>query len=497
VIEREVKLEAALSFRLPALDGIAEGVDIEPRAPRRVSATYFDTDDLRLTRWGVSLRHRSSDGWTVKLPHASDGKLLVREELVFDGDPRRPPVEAVDLVRAFVRTAALRPQVRLRTIRRQTSLRNGVGESVAEVVDDEVAVLDGRKIAMRFHEVEVEISDDSQTALLEALIGRLQQHGAGPPDPTPKVVRALGARASRRPEVLVDGLAADATIEDVVRRAIAASVERLIRHDPIVRLDTDPEGVHQTRVATRRLRSDLRTFRSVLDPDWAQSLRSELGWLAESLGAVRDADVLLARIAGRVDGLPEEDKGGAERVLAELRTARAAAYDELLEALRSERYLALLDRLIDAANAPVFATDAGSSGEVLLRRLVRQPLRKLARQVEALGDQPTDEELHAVRIRAKRARYAAEAAAPVLGKHTRAEAAAAAKLQDVLGEQRDAVVAERWLRAQVRTTRSVATAFAAGELAGLERAAATRARKRWRKAWKKLSRTQSRASAST
>jgi CHAD domain-containing protein len=111
--------------------------------------------------------------------------------------------------------------------------------------------------------------------------------------------------------------------------------------------------------------------------------------------------------------------------------------------------------------------------------------------VEALGDQPTDEELHAVRIRAKRARYAAEAAAPVLGKHTRAEAAAAAKLQDVLGEQRDAVVAERWLRAQVRTSRSVPTAFAAGELAGLERAAATRARKRWRKAWKKLSRTAS------
>jgi CHAD domain-containing protein len=491
VTEREVKLQAAISFRLPALDGVAEGVDVEPRAAQRVSATYFDTDDLRLTGWGVSLRYRSSDGWTVKLPHASDGKLLVREELVFDGDPRRPPMEVVDLVRAFARTAPLRPQVRLRTIRRQTSLRDGAGQSVAEVVDDQVAVLDGRKIGKRFHEVEVEIAADTQTALLETLIGRLRHQGAGPPDPTPKVVRALGARASRPPEVRVDRLAADATIEDVVRRAIAASVERLIRHDPIVRLDTDPEGVHQARVATRRLRSDLRTFRSLLDRDWAQSLRSELGWLAESLGAVRDADVLLARIASRVDRLPEEDKRGAERVLAKLRAARAGAYDELLAVLRTERYLELLDRLVEAANAPLLETGAGSSAKVVLRRLVRRPLGKLARQVGALGDRPTDEELHAVRIRAKRARYAAEAAAPVLGTRARAQAAAAAKLQDVLGEQHDAVVAEGWLRAQVRTSRSVASAFAAGELAGLERAAAARARKRWRKAWKKLSRTAS------
>jgi CHAD domain-containing protein len=163
----------------------------------------------------------------------------------------------------------------------------------------------------------------------------------------------------------------------------------------------------------------------------------------------------------------------------------------LLAVLRTERYLELLDRLVEAANAPLLETGAGSSAKVVLRRLVRRPLRKLARQVGALGDRPTDEELHAVRIRAKRARYAAEAAAPVLGTRARAQAAAAAKLQDVLGEQHDAVVAEGWLRAQVRTSRSVASAFAAGELAGLERAAAARARKRWRKAWKKLSRTAS------
>jgi CHAD domain-containing protein len=493
VAEREVKLGAAPSFRLPALDRVAEGVDAEPKAALRMSATYLDTDDLRLTRWGVSFRHRTSDGWTVKLPQTSDGTMLVREELVFQGDPRRPPTAAVDLVSAFIRTAALRPQVRLRTVRQETALRDGDGRPVADVVDDDVAVLDGRRIAARFRELEVEIADETDLELLEVLVARLRESGAGPPDPTPKVVRALGPRASLPPEIDVATLADDATIGDVVRRAIASSVERLIRNDPVVRLDTDPEGVHQARVATRRLRSDLRTFRSVLDAEWAQPLRDELGWLGEKLGAVRDGDVLLARIRNRAAGLPGQDRDGVRPVLAALEASRANAFDELLATIRTERYLELLDRLIDAAHVPALAPGAEQPAGDALQALVRRPLRTLAKQVAALADPPADDELHAVRLRTKRARYAAEAVAPVLGKRARNVATAAVVLQDVLGEHQDAVVAEEWLRNWVRGSRSVTAAFAAGELAGLERAAAARARSRWRKAWKRLSAARPRA----
>ena len=107
--------------------------------------------------------------------------------------------------------------------------------------------------------------------------------------------------------------------------------------------------------------------------------------------------------------------------------------------------------------------------------------------MQALADAPSDDDLHAVRIRTKRARYAAEAASPVLGKRARVVGFAAAELQDVLGEYRDAAVAERWLDDRARRTRSVREAFAAGKLAGLERAQRERARARWRKAWKSLS----------
>ena len=232
---------------------------------------------------------------------------------------------------AFVRTAPLGPQVRLRTVRRQTELSDGEGRRVADVVDDDVSVLDGRRIAARFRELEVEALDETHDDLIDALVARLRESGAGPPDPTPKFVRALGPRASHPQELSVAELGSRTRpTAEVVRNAIAASVERLIRHDPIVRLDTDVEGVHQARVATRRLRSDLRTFRPLLDPEWAKALRDELGWLAESLGARARRRRAARRGSRNARVATEEDGKGAGRVLAALEADRAEAYDELL-----------------------------------------------------------------------------------------------------------------------------------------------------------------------
>ena len=254
-----------------------------------------------------------------------------------------------------------------------------------------------------------------------------------------------------------------------------------------MRLDTDPEGVHQARVATRRLRSDLRTFRSLLDPEWVEPLRVELRWLAGILGAVRDGDVMLERIRSRVAELPEETDRGATLVLGTLEASRAEAHAELIQTLRSERYLVLLDRLVQAANAPALLLEADLPAVVVLPSIVRRPWRSLAKRAKALGDPPSDEELHAVRIRTKRVRYAAEAVAPLLGKQARTFADAAARLQEVLGELNDAVVAELWLRRWAARSRSTRGVFVAGELAGLERAAAEKARSRWHKAWAELS----------
>ncbi len=280
-----------------------------------------------------------------------------------------------------------------------------------------------------------------------------------------------------------DPLSRSSSLGEVIRDAISDGVARLVRHDPIVRMDTDPEGVRQARVATRRLRSDLRTFRAALDRSWTKALREELGWLGGELGTARDADVLHSRLAARARTLPAQSAQGAAELIAGLAERRARAHAGLLEQMDSDRYLRLVARLIDAASAPALIEDqAARPAAQALRRLVRKDWRALEKKVSSLADPPADEELHMVRILAKRCRYAAEAAAPVLGQRIRTLAAAARDLQEPLGELHDAVVAEAWLR-QWAEQASTEGSFAAGELAALERAAAERGRARWPVAW--------------
>jgi hypothetical protein len=137
---------------------------------------------------------------------------------------------------------------------------------VADVVDDAVCVLDGRRVVHRFRELEIETTDATPPGLLRAVIARLRDAGAGAPELTPTYLRALGGPEAAPMEIERRKLRRSATLRDVVTRAIADSVVRLLRHDPVVRIDSDPERAHQARVATRRLRSDLRTFRPALEP---------------------------------------------------------------------------------------------------------------------------------------------------------------------------------------------------------------------------------------
>jgi CHAD domain-containing protein len=487
--EREVKLAASPAFRMPSLAELGDDVLIIPRDPTRLQTVYFDTGDFRLARWGVSLRHRQGQGWTVKIPAESDGDLLVRGEFAFPGeDAAYPPDEALDLIRAYVRTATLKPVVRLRTIRRLSQLLDMDDRLLADVVDDEVSVLSGRRIAARFRELEVEITDDTPPWLLEEVLGRLRSAGAGAPDPTPKYVRAVGPLATQQAEVAVQKLPPGATVGDVLRRAIGASTVHLLRSDAVMRLDVDPEGVHQARVATRRLRSDLRTFRDTLDPEWSTQLREELRWLGTALGEARDADVLFDRLQRRAVSIPATEAPGVAQVIDALAQRRKEAHAALLECLRTERYVALLDRLVEASRDPRLLPDADVSIKAILPGLLDRPWGHLRAAVKEAGSRPTDGQLHAIRIRAKRVRYAAEAVAPLMGKPARRFAEAAARLQTVLGEHNDAVVAESWLRSWAADRRSGDAAFAAGMLAGIERAAAQTVRDGWRKTWKALDR---------
>ncbi len=289
----------------------------------------------------------------------------------------------------------------------------------------------------------------------------------------------------------------EASVAELVRHDLAASTLRLLRHEHAIRLGKDPEGdappgwdheeVHQARVATRRWRSTLRTFAGMVEPEWAGRLSGELSWLAGVLGAVRDADVLLAGFERDLAPLPHEDAETARRLLKRLVGARAADHGRLLEAIEEPRYSTLVDNLVAAVRAPAWTPEAGQPATEAVPPLVARRWRRLRRAVTGTADRASDEALHQIRILAKRCRYAAEAAAPVIGEPASAFAKAVARLQEVLGEQHDAVVAAGWLQRAAASARRQ-EAFVAGQLAAAERARAGAARERWPQVWKAASR---------
>ncbi|HEY8201536.1 MAG TPA: CYTH and CHAD domain-containing protein [Actinomycetota bacterium] len=486
--EREVRLSAPGGFRTPAF-GEPMGLVPAAQPAGRFQTSYFDTADLRLARWGCSLRHRTGEGWTVRLPSGGRGPLLVRSEHVFDpgGEMGRIPDAALDLVHAYVRDAPVRAVVRLRTVRHVTRLDNLEDTPMADLVLDEVSVLDHNRVVERFREIEVETTPATPTETLDVILEALKGAGAQPSDNQSKYARALGSRATQAPEVAVVRPGAEATAGDVVRYAIASSVDRYLRHEPSVRVAEDPEAVHQARVATRRLRSDLRTFGPLVDEQWTNAIRQELSWLAGLLGGARDADVLGERLQSRIESLPLGDQDGGKKLVAGFELEWTEARAKLLAALREPSYLRLLEHLIEAARSPSLTPEAERPAPEALRELLVRPWRSLRKAVRALGEDPADEALHQVRIKAKRVRYAAEAVAPVLGGPAERFARAAAGLQECLGEHQDAVVTGEILRERGMTDAGD-VAFAAGQLAGLERAAALKARSQWPAAWKRLRR---------
>jgi CHAD domain-containing protein len=253
----------------------------------------------------------------------------------------------------------------------------------------------------------------------------------------------------------------------------------LLTHDPGVRLGTDPENLHQHRVAARRARAFLRAARAYLDPAWQRTVGDALRRLGGATGPVRDLDVLLQHLRGELERLDETDQSAKDVILARLEDEREQRRRRLLETFGSADYKALLARL------RVPPRLAEGIEEVPLESLAGKEFRRLARLVGRLGKQPDDEALHRLRIALKRARYAAELAAPK-GAVRKRFLADARVLQDLLGEHQDAVVAERRLRGAVVDDVRTAAAFAAGRIAERQRRRRERVQERLPAVWKRL-----------
>ena len=448
--EIELKLAIDGVFSLPDLTDDALIAEVRQDESQDLWATYWDTADLRLARSGVTLRRRTGEPggprWTLKLPLPANGPdradgngILARREIEMKGAADRVPARAADLITAYARTAPLAEIAQLRTRRRIWSLLNGDGHPIAVLDDDEVSVMEhGRRIS-RFRELELESRglDDEH---LQRIGGLLRAAGAVDAEPIPKVVRALGPAATAPSDAMPPEIGPNEPAGAAVRAALTEAVDRIVRHDAGMRME-DAESLHQARVGLRQLRSHLRVFSPLLDRRWADALGSELRGLARQLGDVRDLDVLIDRLTERtVDLRPMIDP-----LLKDLVKRRETVRDELLERIRDERYAALLERLVAAAAAPRLVRAATRPAATTLPPLFDTAWKRVAKRADRLTPDSPDADYHELRIRAKRARYAAQAIGPALDAAQQAGADAIRKrltaLQTLLGELQDAATA--------------------------------------------------------
>ncbi len=505
VREVEHKFRVHGLYRVPDLVSAGLVSKVDDRGVIELETAYYDTPDLRLLREGMALRRRTGgpdEGWHLKItvPEAADE---VRDELrlpLSAGDPQTPPPALLELVRSVIRHSPVHPVATLRTTRHVRHVLDTSGQPAAELVDDTVQVVDGSgQASAQFRELELELADDAPPEVVEHVVTRLDQSGAVTGEFVSKAVRALGPQASAPPEVPEpQGVGPDDPASAAVQAFIAVHTRAFRAADLAFR--RDPEGpfdaVHKMRVATRRLRSGLRVFRPLLDRAWADELRDELRWAGKGLGELRELDVLIVRLDDRMAALPDDavPEDPATTMLGRIREQRNDAQARVHVLLSSDRYIDLHERLVAAAAKPPTTEVAESPASEVLPPLVRKAWKRLAKRAKAVLDDESvlpagapDEEWHQARIAAKRARYAGEAVAPVLGAEAKAFAEQMERVTEILGEHQDAADAGGTILAMAANADAPAS-FTLGVLFAAERERLMATRREFSKLWPKVSR---------
>ncbi len=424
----------------------------------QLRTTYFDTADRRLAARGVRLRRQSGGhdaGWHLTRSPTANG--AAEEHLPPGRATRTPPKTLRDLVLALSRGAPLVQVAKLHTRRRAVDLLDGAGVALATITDDDVRgelLTVGSDGCPDAHEQwrEIGVAVPAGTSdLVAAIDERLTAHGAVSASDALRIEHLLAATGPPVTWPPLGPLRRKGSAADVVTAYVRTQVEAIVTQDARVRRD-EPDSVHKMRVATRRLRSTLRTFRPLLDRSRTDPVAVELKWVAEVLGRMRDREVLLARLRSELDALSPEDVVGPvpARVESTLTADTAAARRNALRDLGSRRYLALLDALDSLAAVPPCGEGATGRADDVLPRLVRKIHRKVAAALDDAATHPPgearDERLHEARKLAKRLRYAGEALTPAFGRDAARLASRAEDLQEVLGAHQDSVVARGELR---------------------------------------------------
>ncbi|WP_248961724.1 CYTH and CHAD domain-containing protein [Sphaerisporangium perillae] len=490
-IEIEDKFDVPADFAVPDFSGVSGCAAMDDLVTEKLVAVYFDTPDLRLAARGITLRRRRGGhdaGWHLKLPKAKGMRDEVTRPLTRSA--KTVPPELAGLVRAQTRGETLVPVAELETLRKVTILRDAHGRRLLEIADDNVKGTvfgtafgeDDRQVD-RWREVEAELADGD--AVLLKRVGKvLRKAGATAAGSQSKLARLLGPRI---PAPVLTEPQENGTAGAVVVGYLKSQLAALMAQDPRVR-QAEEDAVHQMRVASRRLRSALRSFSGVIAE--TAGVQDELRWIAGVLGEARDLEVIRDRFAGLLDELDPSLIAGPvrDRLGDDLARREQEALARAAEAMNGERYFALLDRLDTLVAKPPLTPLAAKKAETTLAKVADKSWRRVEKkydEAQAIEDaQRRETAMHDVRKAAKRARYTAESLRPLLGAQAAGLARRAKAVQTVLGLYVDGVVAQGILLEETERAREAGEdTFTYGLLYGIERAAAERSRDGFPEVW--------------
>ena len=454
--ETERKFEVVESTVSPSFEGLSSVARIERSPSQSLAAVYFDTPDRDLARNKITLRRRTGGtdaGWHLKLPAGADTRTEVHAPL--EGDAAQVPESLRDVVLAIVRDRPLAPVARINTTRIVELLYGPDGAPLAEFCDDQVTASAEGGEEQFWREWELELKPGTDTAVFDRLTNRLLDAGAVPAGHGSKLARVL---ATSTPESEESPGTAPTESTDPARRAVAQHVAELIEWDRAVRSDVW-DSVHQMRVTTRKIRSQLQSSEGSFDIADHEWILDELRELAAVLGVARDAEVLAERYERAIDALPESDVRGPvrERLVEGAKKRYQMGWKRSLTAMRSQRYFRLLDALEALVASDPAPSATGEEPAQLTIDSAYKRVRKAAKAARTAAEDPdvsvedSNEALHRIRKRAKALRYTAAAT----GEAKVADRAKA--IQSLLGDHQDSVVSRTHL------SRQAEVAHAAGE----------------------------------
>ena len=453
------QLEVEWQYSVANTDAVARwlqsaavpGYTVTPGKTKDLDDTYLDTPDWRIHRARFTCRVRDkgeSSELTIKGMAEAVGSMRSRREMNEPLAAGAPPLAAPgicgELLRLLAGKRELAPIFSLKTHRRTFMLADALGP-LGEIAVDDTTIPVGEAEPVHLSRVEVEVDAanvDRSRRFVDLLVATAGLSPAG----TSKFEAALQATNQQPSNPASNlgstGVDASQTVGEVAYAVMRKQFAAFVTNEGGTRIGEDIEGLHDMRVATRRLRAAMSAFGPFLPPR-IEAFRSQFGWIATSLGEVRDLDVQIERMAewrSEVSPAQAAALDGVERLL---RGRRQLARRRMLFAMNSRRYDLLVERFGAFLRRGPLRTHTPGRVPVLAVApdLVERRHRKVCKMGDRIRRSSPPEDYHLLRIDAKKLRYALEFVGGIYGKQAVEFSQRVTALQDVLGLHQDADVA--------------------------------------------------------